>query len=154
MALGVKQEKIYLNIKEGKVYHKDKPYDYVRGILRDIELRDREFRGEAVKYWYFNLEAETGDIYSIGLYYNSGVAISLINYLASAPNFIEEIKIEAYQKGDFTKLVVYQGGEKLRWKYSELPPLEEVKVGDKIVRDDSKRMELMLSTVNDIREKL
>jgi hypothetical protein len=154
MSLGVKQNKTYLNIKEGKIYNQNTAYDYVEGYLKGIELKDREFRGETVKYWYINIESQSGELYSLALSYGSGVAKSLFNALASAPDFSKEIKIQTYQSGDFTKVVVYLGTDKLSWKVNELPKVEEVKVGDKIVKDDSKRMEFIVTLVNDINTKI
>lgn len=154
MSLGVKQNKTYLNIKEGKIYNQNTAYDYVEGYLKGIELKDREFRGETVKYWYINIESQSGELYSLALSYGSGVAKSLFNALASAENFTTEIKIQPYQSGDFTKVVTYLGGVKLNWKVNELPKVEEVIVGDKIVKDDSKRMEFIITLVNDINTKI
>jgi hypothetical protein len=154
MSLGTLQDKIYLNIKEGKIFKGATAFEYVEGYLKSIELKDREFRGEAIKYWYINLDSQSGELYSLALPYYSGVAKSLFNSLASAPDFTKEIKIKPYQSGEFTKVVTYLGGEKLNWKYTELPPIEEVKVGDKIVKDDSKRMSLIVNIVTDINTKI
>lgn len=150
MSLGVIQSKIYLNIKEGKVFKGDTPFEYVEGYLRGIETKDRNFKGETIKYWYINLESQSGGLYSLALSYSSGVAIGLFNSLASATDFSKEVKIKPYLSGDFTKLVTYLGGEKISWKYPELPPIDEVKVGGKIVKDNSKRMEFIVNLVNNI----
>ena len=150
MSLGIKEKKIYLNIKEGKIYEKEKGYDYVQGYLQGIELRDREFRGEVVKYWYVNLQSNTGELYSLALHYTSGVAKSLFLALASVEELSKEIKIQPYQSGEFTKIVTYLGNEKLNWKTNDLPAIDEVMVGDKIVKDDSKRMRFIEGLVNEI----
>lgn len=132
--LGVKKSKIYLNIKEGKIVHRattgaEALYDYVEGNLVGITKKEREFKGESLLYWYLDIEADNGDIYSLSAPYNSGVVKAILNSLASVEN-LGRVKIETYQKGDFTKAVVYNNGERLSWKYSELPAIEEVKVGD------------------------
>ena len=150
MSLGVKEKKIYLNIKEGKIYDKETAYDYVQGYLKSIETKDREFRGEVVKYWYVNLQNQSGDLYSLSLHYSSGVAKSLFLSLASVEDWSKELKIQPYQSGEFTKVVAYLGSEKLSWKTNELPAIEEVKVGDKIVKDDSNRMRFIEGLVNEI----
>jgi len=154
MSLGVKQKKTYLNIKEGKIYEKETAFDYVEGYLKGIEVKDREFKGEVVKYWYINIQSQSGELYSLALPYYSGVAKSLFNSLASALDFSTQLKIHTYQSGDFTKVVVYSGANKLSWKYTELPNVEEVKVGDKIVKDDSKRMRFIENLVTEINNKL
>jgi len=150
MSLGIKEKKIYLNIKEGKIYEKEKGYDYVQGYLKSIELRDREFRGEIIQYWYVNIQSQTGELYSIALSYYSGVAKSLFNSLASAQDFSKPIRVQTYQSGEYTKVVVYSGAERLLWKYSELPPVEEVRVGSKVVKDESKRMDFFVNIVSEI----
>lgn len=155
MSLGVNQSKTYLNIREGKIVSrlKDSPeqyYDYVEGSLGEITIKEREFKGELVKYWYVELRDKSGVVYSLAIPYYSGVAKSLFNSLASAPDFTRPIKIEPYQSGEYTKIKVTQAGERLPWKYPELPPVEEVRVGDKTVKDDSKRMKFITDLVNQI----
>lgn len=141
----------YLNIKDGRIYHKDKAYSSVKGYLQGIHLREREFNGETVFYWYINLKRETAeDIYSIALPYNSGVAKSIFNCIASLESFSEPITIQPYEKDGYTKVLVKTGEIKLSWKYSELPPIQEVKVGDRIVKDDSKRMQFFKDIVEQI----
>jgi len=154
MSLGVKQDRTYLNIKEGKIYNGATAYDFLQGYLKAINLREREFKGETVKYWYIDILSEGGELYSISLSYYSGVAKSLFNSLASAQDFSKPIKIETYQSGEFTKVVVYSGADRLLWKHSELPKVEIIKVGDKTVKDDSKRMDLIVSIVNEINIKI
>lgn len=154
MSLGIKQSKTFLNVKEGKIYQKDVAYDYVEGYVKSIEVKDREFRGEVVKYWYINIESQSGELYSLALPYYSGVAKSLFNSLASEDDYSKLIRIQPYQSGDYTKVVVYSNGEKLSWIKSTLPPIEQVKVGDKIVKDESKRMEFIFNLVNQINSKI
>lgn len=159
MSLGVKQGKSYLNIKEGKIVHRtatgqEALYDFIEGYLVDITKRDRDFKGETVVYWYFDIQTETGEIYSLSLHYSSGVAKAILNSLASIDGSPGMIRIETYQSGDFTKTTVYNNGQRLNWKYSELPPVEEVKLGDKTVKDDSKRMELFNQMAQEIVTKL
>lgn len=153
MSLGIKQTKTYLNVKEGRIYQGSIAYDYVEGYLRGIETKEREFNGERVKYFYFDILSDSGELYSLALPYYGGVAKSLINSLASAQGFTDPIRIQTYQSGDFTKVATYQSGQRLPWKHSQLPPVEELRIGDRIVKDDSKRMALIASiviTVNSI----
>lgn len=142
----------YLNIKNGKIYNKETAISCIEGILKGIELRDRIFRGEKVEYWYINIEDDV--IYSLALPYSSGVAKSIFNSLASGDNFSKEIKIQTYQSGEFTKALVYLNGLKLKWKVNELPAVEELIVGSKIIKDDSKRMEFIKDLVTEINNKL
>lgn len=145
MSLGVHTEKKYLNIKDGRITHKDRSgevkfYDYLEGYLKGITTRDRDFRGETVKYWYLDfMDEDSGELYSLSLSYHSGVVKSILNSLASAER-LGLIRITPYQSGDFTKVVVTNNGETLSWKYAKLPPREEVVVGGRTVKDESKRM--------------
>ena len=155
MSIGKVKSKTYLNIKEGRIIARNKDgkeeaYDYVEGYLMAIYTRDREFKGETVKYWYIDIEDKAGNAYSLALHYGSGVAKSIFNSLASLDNTLEEIKIQPYQSGEFTKVIVYSGGKKLNWKYPELPEVKEVKVGEKVVKDDSERMLFFENIVKEI----
>lgn len=146
MSLGIKHKKTYLSIKDGKITLKRPDgekalYDSIEGSLVGISKQRREFNGEPVIYWYIDLRDESGELYSLSLPYSSGVAKAILNSLASVESF-GNIKIETYLKGEFTKTQVYNNGEKLSWKYRELPPVETIKLGEKTVKDDSKRMEL------------
>lgn len=154
MSLGVKNQKTYLNIKEGKIYLKGEPYDYIEGYLKGIETRIREFNGEELKYFYIDIQDVNNKIFSLALVYNSGIAKSLFNSLASLDSYNDLIKIEPYYLNGFTKISVSSGGLRLSWKHRELPPLKEVQVGNKIVKDDSERMAFIESLVTEINSKI
>lgn len=154
MSLGNNKQKIYLSLKDGKIALKKRSgeaslYDYIEGYLVGINKVDREFKGEIVPYWYIELQDNKGEIYSLAIHYNSGVAKSIINSLGSVET-LGIVKIETYKKDEFTKAVVYNNGERLNWKFTELPPVETVKVGDKTVKDETKRMELFNNLASEI----
>jgi len=158
MSLGTKQNKTFLNIREGKIVKKgptgEEVYTYVEGYLGGIYTREREFKGEKVMYWYIDLqEPSGGEIYSLSIPYSSGVAKSILNALASAQD-LGMVKIEVYQSGEFTKAVVYNNGQRLSWKYPQLPPLEEIQVGGRTVKDDSKRMEFIEGIAREVADKI
>ena len=122
----------------------------MEGHLVGIQKRDREFKGETVPYWYVNLQdPDGGEVFSLSIAYNSGVFKSLINALANAED-LGRIRIEVYQSGEFTKTVVYNNGQRLGWKYPQLPPIEEVKVGGRIIKDDSQRMEFIENLTREV----
>lgn len=154
MGLGNKQSKVYLNVKQGKIYHGQEGYDYIQGYLRGIELKDRPFKGVVVKYWYVDIQTQERILYSLALSYSSGVAKSLFNSLASAQDFSQEIKIQTYQSGEYTKVTTYQGTQRLDWKYKDLPQVRTVVVGGREVRDDSIRMSFIEDLVRDINSKI
>lgn len=154
MSLGVKQNKTYLNVKEGRIVYKspkgeEMAYDYLEGKLVGITKKERDFKGEPVVYWYFDIEGEEGELYSLSMPYSSGVAKAILNSLASVEE-LGKIRIETYQSGEFTKSIIYNNGDRLNWKYSALPPIEEVKVGERMVKDDTKRMALFNEMAQDI----
>lgn len=158
MSLGTKQNKTFLNIREGKIIkkgpHGEEAYTYVEGYLGAIYTREREFKGERVPYWYIDLqEPSGGEIYSLSIPYSSGVAKSILNALASAEE-MGMVKIEVYQRGEFTKATVYNKGQRLPWKYPQLPPLEEIQVGGRTVKDDSRRMEFIEQIAREVTDKI
>lgn len=158
MSLGTKQNRTFLNIKDGRIIKKtpqgDESFDYVAGNLAQISIREMEFKGEKIPYWYFTLQDPNGgEVYILSVYYSSGVAKSIINSLASEEN-LGLIRIEVYQSGDFTKAKVYNNEKKLSWKYTELPPVEEVRIGDKLIKDDSKRMDFIKEMAREINERI
>jgi len=144
----------YLNVKDGEIIKAGAPLGILEGYLEKIELRDREFRGETVKYWYINIDATTGERYSLALPYQSGVAKSLFNSLASAQDYSDPIQIETYLSGGYTKVKVSQSGERLSWSAPELPPIKEIRVGSKVVKDDSERMKFIENLATEINNKL
>lgn len=152
--LGQADKKIYLNITEGKVVRRTErgvlKYDYVEGELERIYPREREFRGEKVPYWYIDLkDKETGDIYSLGLRSSSGVWRSLILSLGSAKHFLLPVRIAPYRKGEYDRVSVYLGEDRLDW-ISDLPPVEEVEVNGQRVKTTTKRDEYILSLVEGV----
>jgi hypothetical protein len=151
----ISKGKTYLNLKEGKIIKAGAPLEFLEGYLKAIDKRDREFRGETVKYWYVDIEPLEGDeLYSLAIPYYSGAAKSLFNSLASAEDFTQPVKIETYLSSGYTKVKVSQGAERLSWKAPELPPIEQIKLGDRVVKDESKRMEFIVNLVNLITSKI
>lgn len=154
------RRKIYLNIKDGAIVRRTQQgedrFSFVEGILERIYQRERTFRGnEVVLYWYVDLRDEGGDLYSLGFPYGSNTFKSIVLQLASEKGLqaIGErsaIRIEPYSRNGFDKVQVYGGGVKLDWVVSKLPPLEEATIGGRIVKDDTKRMELICSCVEKI----
>jgi hypothetical protein len=156
MGLKTRPRTNFVNIKEGKLYSQGNPFDTLEGRLVCIRLIDREFRGETVKYWYFDLEdIKTGEKYSLGIHYRSGVARSLINALASVQNYSSPVSITPYQPGEFTKVIVEQRGQKVPWKYEEFPPIQTVTLpGGETAKDDSDRLKFFRDLVDDINHRI
>lgn len=157
MSLENNTSKKYLNIKEGSIVLKtatgEESYNSVEGTIQDIYVKPRQFRGESLKYWYIDIKSKSGELYSLAAPYSSGVIKAILNSLASADE-LKTIRIETYQSGEFTKVKVFNNGDPLYWRYSELPPLEDITVGSKIIKDDSKRMSFFEEIVKDIVNKI
>ena len=148
----------WLSIHHGKVelsYNGQKQlFGYVEGKLLSIFKKERNYNGEAVLKWFVNLRDDEGDLYSISFPYQSGTFKSIVLALASATDLTASttIKIEPYQKGNYTNVVVYADGAKLDWVVRQLPPVDYVTINGQRVKDEGKRMELITSyvaTIND-----
>lgn len=157
--LGQRQRTIYLNISGGKIVRRTdrglmESFDYVEGDLEDIYQRDREFRGEKVPYWYLDLrDQKSGELYTLGISASSGVWRGIILCLGNCDNFLLPIRISPYKKGDYDRVSVYSGDNKLEW-VEGLPPIEEIKVGGRTVKSVQKREEFILEIVERIRRSL
>lgn len=157
MGLGqAKKRKVFLNLNGGMVEHtingKKEQFSYVEGRLISIYDYERAFNGQKMKYWYIDMEDDDGTIYSIGFNYSSGLFKTIILSLASDeslnPNSI--IRVQPYMKDKYTKAVVWSDGVKLDWVIKEMPPLKEIKVGNKTIKDDTDRMKLIAVYVSKI----
>ena len=157
--LGQRERKSYLNISGGKIVQRTEDgktlyFDFVEGELEKIYQRDREFRGEKVPYWYLDIrDPKSGELYSLGINASSGVWRSLILSLGSCNNFLLPIRISPYHKGEYDRVSVYSGGERLDW-VSDLPPVEEIEVGGQRIKSVQKREEFISRIVERINTSL
>jgi len=156
--LGTADKKSYLNVSGGKIVRRtDKgveSFDFVEGRLEKIYQRDRTFRGEVVPYWYLDLrDTKTRELYSLGLGANSGVWRSLILSLGSINDFRIPIRIAPYKKGDYDRVSVYSGEERLDW-VSDLPPVEVLDVEGQKIKSVKKREEFISGIVERINDSL
>ena len=159
------RRKTYLNIKEGAIVRRtpegtEERYSYVEGRLEAISQKERTFRGEVVVYWYIDLRDEdSGELYSLGFSYASNTFKSIILQLASKDG-LESVKngstirIEPYSKDGYDKVQVWGEGVKLDWVTRQLPPIEETTIGGRKVKDDTKRMALITSLAQEVRNYL
>lgn len=149
----------FLNVKDGKIRRKNglvvDEFDFVEGYLERIFQKERDFNGETLLYWYINIRDEKGDLYSLGLPYSSGVFKSIVLSLASCETLgLSPVRIETYLKDGHTKVIVSVGGKRLDWITKELPPVTEQRIGGRVVKDDSARMEYICSLVEAIKAKI
>lgn len=155
------RRKTYLNVKDGAIVKRTETgeevsFSFVEGKLSDVFTKERTFRTERVLYWYIDLRDDTGELFSIGLPYNSGIFKSIILALASdrglqAIRGGEAIKIEPYTKNGFDKVQVSTSGTRLDWVTKTLPAMEEITIGGRTIKDDTKRMEFISSLADKVK---
>ena len=149
----------WLSINHGKVELSENGekqlYSYVQGFLRSIYTAPRTYNGERVIKWFIDLEDGEEDLYTISFPYNSGTFKSIVLALASDQELTAStmVKIEPYQKGNFTNVVVRADGCKLDWVVRELPPVETLFVNGKTIKDEGKRMEYITTLTKSINER-
>lgn len=153
-----KQSKIYLNVKNGQIVrrteHGEEYFSYVDGKLENIYTKERNFRGETLLYWYIELrDEETGELYALGFPYTNNVFKSIALQLPTALSF-DNVRIEPYSKNGYDKVQVWAEGVKLDWITKQLPPLKDVSVGGRIVKDDTDRMNLIRGYVNNVLKRI
>lgn len=148
-----REQKTFLNIKGGAIVRKtddgEQRYSYVEGAVEGIYTKERTFRNEKVVYWYIDLRDETGELYSLGFSFRSNVFKSIIMCLATATS-LDKVRIEPYTKNGYDKVVVYANGKKLDWIGRQLPPIEDVNVGGRLIKDDGLRMAFISDLVREI----
>ena len=154
------QRKTYLSISHGKVVHylsggDVESFKNVEGRLQDISIKERSFNGKKTPFWYLDLR-DGKDLYSLSLPYVSGTFKSIILSIASYKSLSKEttLLIEPYEKGNYTKVVVYADGTKLDWIVKELPPLKEVVVGENRYTDDTERMNFIKELASQVKERI
>lgn len=157
--LGQNEKRIYLNVADGKIVKRTdrgtEKFDFVSGDLEKIYTREREFRGEKVPYWYLDLrDSKSGDLYTLGINASSGVWRGIIFCLGSEEfNPLLPVKIAPYMSGEYSRVSVYSGEDRLDW-VSGIPPVEEVEVGGRRVRSVEKREEFISGIVKRVNERL
>jgi len=155
-----RKQRVYLSINEGKVVKYDgkerELYSSISGHLLGISHKTSYFKGEAVERWYIDI-ADGADLYTLCLPYASGIYKALVLSLASYEPLSTQtlVRLEPYLGSNgFTKLSVYAEETRLDWVTKELPPIESVVVGGREYKDDTKRMELILSLTENINKKI
>lgn len=156
--------KTYLNIKDGAIvkrtHNGEERFSFVDGRLENITQRERNFGGEKVRYWYIDLrDTESGELYSLGFHYSANTFKSIILQLASEEGLLAverglTIKIEPYKKNGYDKVQVWSDGNRLGWAEKQLPPLKEITIGGRVIKDDSERMGLITAYAREIRKRV
>ena len=145
MPLGNLKKTTYVSVKDGRLVTKNEggqeaTHDYLEGTLVDITTRTKEFGREKVTSYLIEFHDEAGERLILSVGEKSGVARSVLNSLASVNGNLGKVRIVAYVKDGYSKVVVYNNGNRLAWKYPEIPLVEERDVGGVTLKDDSKRV--------------
>lgn len=156
MPLGNLKKTTYISVKDGRLVTKDEAgqettHDYLEGTLVDITTRTKEFGREKVTSYLIEFHDEAGERLILSIGEKSGVARSVLNSLASVSDNFGKVRIVAYVKDGYSKVAVYNNGERLAWKYPEMPPVEERDVGGVTLKDDSKRLLFFRALANEIK---
>ena len=158
MSLTKRKKATYLNIKEGAIIKPNKGgvedrYDSIEAYLLAIRIVEREIKGEPRKFWQFDLKGTDGADYILSIGYRSGVVKSLLLCVSNISGEIGLLRIEAYKKNDFTKIIAYHKGERLDWSHSpeDFPPVVTLEGGAK---DDYERMQFFEALADQIKAKL
>ena len=155
MGLGKIEKATYVSIKEGRIVTKDaagkeQAHDYLEGMLVDLTRKEKEFNGEKVTQYQFEFKDDEGERYILSTGEKGGVARALINSLASMQGKTGNLRIVPYAKDGFSKVLLYQNGERLDWKYKEIPAVEEKQVEGVKIKDETKRLEFFRNVAEDI----
>ena len=160
--LGNNERRFFLGIANGKVTYRPakdaevQNFDYVEGRITGISRRDATINGQAMKFYEFGIE-NGGEKYVLSVLMDSSVARGIILPLASVQDFAGlSFRISPWLKDAYTNVSVYANGQKLNWGIDpkDLPPVEKVTVGMKEYTDDTKRIQLVESLVDQINERI
>lgn len=156
MPLGQIERATYISVRDGRLVAKDdagkeQTYDYLEGRLVDLTTRQKEFGGEHVTQLLFEFRDDGGERFILSTGEKSGVARALLNSFASIESAAGTLRVVPYEKDGFSKVVAYHNGERLDWKYKELPPLEDKGQGSK---DDSKRAAFFRQIADEIKSRV
>lgn len=158
----------YLNTKN--VPKIDICFSYIVGRLIGIDYKIGKVPGQDIeqKEWTIILyNDDDGKEYVISTPWDSSVVFNLLNCLVTIPQGrFATIKIQPYLKDESTRLVVYNGEEKLSWGFQpdQIPPLEKIILQDgseyidpktrKPKLDYTKRINFFSQVAKDINAKL
>lgn len=167
MGLGNNSGKItFVNIKKGKLaIKKDNEvhlFEYIEGLLTDIEIRDEEYQGE--KYKRLCLKINDGrEDFLLQMRLDSGYGrafcciapnIELDKPFKLSPTFTEK---DGKQAGG---MFINQHGKALKWFFTRdnpngLPPMKEVEFKGKKMWDNAEQQQFFIALLlNDIKPKL
>jgi hypothetical protein len=155
MGLGKLEKATYVSIKDGRLVTKDATgeehyHEYLEGMLVDLRRREKEFNGEPVTQFHFEFKDATGERYILSTGEKGGVARALLNSLASIEGKAGNLRLVPYSKDGYNKVLLYQNGERVDWKYKKIPDVEEKEVSGTKIKDETKRLEFFRAIAEEI----
>jgi len=156
----------YANITKGKVAVKQDGvvnlFGYVEGWLRDIEVRDDEYKN--IKYKKLCLVLSDGtETFQLQMKLNSGYGRAFCKIIKNA-DLTKPLRLQpAYSEDNdkkSTSMFIDQNGNNLKWYYKnselrDLPPMEQITFKGETVWDDSKQQLFFINMLlNEIRPQL
>lgn len=156
MGLGNNERKrVYVNISKGKCVIKKgdqvELYNYLEGMLTNIEIVDADYEGRKYKNVYLTIVDDT-ETYFLQMKLDSGYGTAFCKIIKNA-NFQKPLKIQpTYSEEDGKKksgMFISQGGVPLKWFYTkdnlgDCPTLEQATFKGETVWDNSKQQNFFM----------
>lgn len=144
---------IRLDIRKGKFAQwmgqgqQAREYDFIQGCLTGISLRKRETaNGEMT---YMDLHFRNGDIhFDVSAIASSSVAAELVARLANIQDLKSTIRIDVWQREQYTNCTVHENWEKLT--YRNLPKVQKKQKGFSTAIDTSERDAAVMQLIDEL----
>lgn len=154
--LGIKDGKIILKTNENTL----EKFDFVEGHLVDVRKRTKELpeKNTVMHLLDFHIEDPSENtLYILSVLENSSPARSIILSLASVGNFVDNVvNINPYpsRDGKYTNISVKVNNQKVAWVTTDIPKVNKVQVGTKIVDDDSELVQFINNYIEQLQHRL
>lgn len=145
MGFGVKKQRTYFKIKEGKicVTNADKTesiFDDFTGKLKSIVYSEKtvDFNGSKVDIKSYDVLFQDGEMeYMWSVKHNSSLFQNFINSICTLDDFSGDLFIRPYLKDKKGRIYMEYNGQRLDWKYQmdEMPAIEQVMIKGKPAKD-------------------
>jgi hypothetical protein len=148
---------IHFDIRKGKLAQwmgpgrQRREYDFVQGCLTGVSLRKHEMpSGEMT---YADIHFQNGDTrFVVSALASGSVAAELISKLVNIRDFKSLVRIDVWQKEQFTNCTVYENGEKLPFRI--LPKVERKQRGFSSSFDTSERDAAVMSMIDELNARI
>jgi hypothetical protein len=126
-------------------------YDFVQGFLTGISLRKHEMpSGEMT---YLDIHFVNGDTrFNVSAIASGSVAAELISKLVNIRDLKSLVRIDVWQKEQFTNCTVYENGEKLPFRI--LPKVEKKQRGFSASFDTSERDSAVMAMIDELNARI